>query len=209
MTTPTASRHRAAAGTAQSSAVDQSSERRDGVTLGTGRTPTAALAAAPLAVLVALLVLAAGVVGIRDALVAAGALSGSSWITSAAGTVDGLRAQPWMIPVGVVVAVIGLWWVLAALKPRKRTELELAARTGSWIRPDDVARLARTVADEVDGVVSASASAKRRSVTVTVTTTSRESSAIRAEVTEAVQARLAPLTAPPTVKVKARYVGET
>jgi len=43
-----------------------------------------------------------------------------------------------MIPVGVVLALVGVWWVLAALKPRRRA-LALQARSAVWIRPRDLA----------------------------------------------------------------------
>jgi len=172
-----------------------------------GRTPTAAPAAAPWAVLLALVVLALGVVGIRDALIAAGAFGGSSWTKNTANAIDGLTARTWMIPVGIGLAVLGLWWLLAALKPRKRTEISLSGTPGAWMRPGDLARLAQPTVENVDGVVSASTSATRRTVTVKATTTARDSAEVRTAVTEAVGDRLSAVGRAPRVKVKARYIG--
>ncbi len=57
-----------------------------------------------------------------------------------------------MIPVGVVLAPVGAWWVLAALKPRRRTALALQARSAVWIRPRDLAHLLAATAERVPGV---------------------------------------------------------
>jgi len=172
-----------------------------------GRTPTATPAAAPWAVLLALVVLALGVVGIRDALIAAGAFGGSSWTKNTANAIDGLTAHTWMIPAGIGLATLGLWWLLAALKPRKRTEISLSGTPGAWMRPGDLARLAQPTAENVEGVVSASTSATRRTVTVKATTTARDSAQVRTAVTDAVGDRLSALRRAPRVKVKARYIG--
>jgi copper chaperone CopZ len=172
-----------------------------------GRTPTAAPAAAPWAVLLALVVLALGVVGIRDALIAAGAFGGSSWTRNTANAIDGLTARTWMIPAGIGLAVLGLWWLLTALKPRKRTEISLSGTPGAWMRPGDLARLVQPTVENVEGVVSASTSATRRTVTVKATTTARDSTEVRTAVTDVVGDRLSALRRAPRVKVKARYIG--
>ncbi len=62
------------------------------------RTPTGAPAAAPWAILLALAVLALGVVGIRDALVTAGAVHGSFWTQDTANAIDGLTPRMWIVP---------------------------------------------------------------------------------------------------------------
>ena len=112
-----------------------------------------------------------------------------------------------MIPAGIGLAVLGLWWLLAALKPRKRTEISLSGTPGAWMRPGDLARLAQPTVENVEGVVSASTSATRRTVTVKATTTARDSAEVRTAVTEAVGDRLSVVGRAPRVKVKARYIG--
>lgn len=177
------------------------------VQITAGRTPTAAPAAAPWAVLVALAVIALGAIGIRDALLAAGAFGGTSWTKRAADTIDGLSPQTWMIPAGVALALLGLWWLCAALKPRRRTEIALSGQPGAWIRSSDLARLAQPTAENTDGVVSARVSAGRRRVTVKATITARDSAQIRAALTDAVEGRLTALQHAPKVKVNTRYSG--
>jgi len=222
MSTPTGPRHSANTKTTDPKTTDPSAADPTDTTAGeevdlesgaspveptAGRTPTATPAAAPWAVLLALVVLALGVVGIRDALVAAGAFGGSSWTKNTANAIDGLTARAWMIPAGIGLAVLGLWWLLAALKPRKRTEISLSGTPGAWMRPGDLARLVQPTVENVEGVVSASTSATRRTVTVKATTTARDSTEVRTAVTEAVGDRLSALRRAPRVKVKARYIG--
>jgi len=217
MSTPTGPRHSAHTKTTDPSTADPTDttareevDPESGVSPvepTAGRTPTATPAAAPWAVLLALVVLALGVVGIRDALVAAGAFGGSSWTKNTANAIDGLTARTWMIPAGIGLAVLGLWWLLAALKPRKRTEISLTGTPGAWMRPADLARLVQPTVENVEGVVSASTSATLRTVTVKATTTARDSAEVRTAVTEAVGDRLSALGRAPRVKVKARYIG--
>jgi len=217
MSTPTGPRHSTKTKTTDPSAADPT-DTTAGEEVGpdpgaapveptAGRTPTATPGAAPWAVLLALVVLALGVVGIRDALVAAGAFGGSSWTKNTANAIDGLTARTWMIPAGIGLAVLGLWWLLAALKPRKRTEISLSGTPGAWMRPADLARLVQPTVDNVEGVVSASTSATRRTVTVKATTTARDPAQVRTAVTDAVGDRLSALRRAPRVKVKARYIG--
>jgi len=172
--------------------------------LAQGRAPVAAPAAATVGVL---LLLGAGVVGVRDGAVGAGWLHGAYWTRSVAQHIDGLTAQVWMIPVGVVLALVGLWWVLAALKPRRRTALALQARSAVWIRPRDLAHLLAATAEGVPGVTHTSASANPRRVSVTVDTTSTDTTTVRAEVTDAVTTRMETLASTPRVRVTARTRG--
>jgi len=105
---------------------------------------------------------ALGVVGVRDGLVAAGALGGTPWITSAITNVNGLTPHTWMLPAGVVAVLVGVWWVLAALKRRRRTAVQLDADTAVWMRPLDLARVAEAAAEDVSTVESVRASGKRK-----------------------------------------------
>ena len=150
----------------------------------------------------AVLLVALGVIVIREALVVAGRVDGEPWIAPVVDSIDGLVPSPLVAAVGVVVALLGLWLVVIALGRRVRTRLDVTSSTGTTIGLNDAARLAASAADEVDRVLSARASATRRAVTVTVTTLEGDdvTDAVRAAVTE----RLAPLAQPLTVKVARR-----
>lgn len=150
----------------------------------------------------AVLVVALGVLVLREALVAAGTVQGEPWLAPAVDGADGITPSPLVVVAGVVLAVLGLWLVVVALGRRVRTRLDVTSSTGTTIGIADAARLAASAADEVDRVLSARASATRRSVTVTVTTLEGDdvTEAVRAAVTE----RLAPLAQPLPVKVVGR-----
>ena len=150
----------------------------------------------------AVLLVALGVIVIREALVAAGRVDGDPWIAPVVDSLDGVVPSVLVSVVGVVVALLGLWLVVVALGRRVRTRLDVTSSTGTTLGLDDAARLAASAADEVDLVLSARASATRRSVTVMVTTLEGDdvTDAVRAAVTE----RLAPLAQPLSVKVVSR-----
>ena len=132
--------------------------------LAAAKSPVGPGAIAALGLILAVGLLCLGAVGIHDALVPSGLVKGSSWIAATAAGLDGLSPAAWMVPAGLAVLAAGVWAMVTALRPRPRTAIALAARTGVFLRPRDVARLARTAAEDVDGVTSASASASRRTV---------------------------------------------
>lgn len=153
-------------------------------------------------ILLALCTLGLGVVAVHDGLVALGTLSGPAWLQAAVEAVRGTTPETWMVPVGVALALLGLWLALrVALGRRTRHEMRLRSRTAVSVEPRDVARLASTTAREVDGVLGAKSSAERRKVVVRVTTTGDPgvSEAVERAVTE----RLALIERAPSVRVRA------
>ncbi|GIG23667.1 hypothetical protein Cch01nite_43910 [Cellulomonas chitinilytica] len=150
----------------------------------------------------ALLVVALGVLVVREALVAGEVVDGEPWIPPVVDSADGIAPSAAVTAVGIVVALLGLWLVVIALGRRVRTRLPVTSSAGTTIGIGDVARLAASAADDVDAVLSARAAASRKSVTVTVTTLDGDdvADAVRAAVTE----RLAPLTTPLSIRVVTR-----
>ncbi|MET0788805.1 MAG: DUF6286 domain-containing protein [Cellulomonas sp.] len=140
-----------------------------------------------------------GVLVVREALVAAGAVDGEPWLAPVVDGADGVEPSALVSAVGVVLALLGLWLVVVALGRRVRTRLAVTSSAGTTIGIGDAARLAASAADDVDRVLSAKASATRRTVTVTVTTLEGDdvSDAVRAAVTD----RLSPLVQPLSVRV--------
>jgi len=173
-----------------------------GPVLGAGRTksPVRGASLATVGVLGGLILLAAGVIGVHDAVVASGAVQGQQWIAEWARSLGRLQPGGWLAMAAVVLLVIGLWLAYVALRPRPRAGVAVTASAGVFLRPKDVARLAADAADQVDGVLSASATGSSRTVVVRVRGTS---AAVEAEVTDAVRQRLQSLSRPPRVKVVA------
>ncbi|MDQ2826711.1 MAG: DUF6286 domain-containing protein [Actinomycetota bacterium] len=182
--------------------------RADLKPMAAAKTPVGSGVISLVGIVLALLLIALGVLGAQTALVAGGALTGSAWLTSAVTAVDGMRPALWMLPVGIVVALAGLVLMLTAVKPRSRTAVALSATTGVFLRPRDVARLAAAAGEDVDGVQDAQASASRTKVALRIMTTaedgSAEANAVADAVTSAVDQRLSALKKPVRVTVRAQ-----
>lgn len=170
-----------------------------------GRPPVAAPAAGYVGTLLAVLMMAAGAVALRDFAVAMGWLQGSPWTTAAIGTLDGLTCQGWMVPLGIVLALLGLWFSDAALRPRRLTGLAVPAASSVWIGPADLARLAAAAAETVPGVLSSRASANLRTIKVTADVTAADDPALKSAIVTAIGEAVNGWTAKtPRIKVRTR-----
>ncbi|WP_030441501.1 DUF6286 domain-containing protein [Actinoplanes subtropicus] len=165
------------------------------------RQPTGAGRIGVVGPVLATLLVAVGVVLLHDAVAEADNTPGRSWLAAFVDDINGLTAQWWMIPAGVAVALIGVWLIVTALRPRSRKTLAVASATGVHLRTSDIARLASAAADDVDGVLSAGSVAGRRTVTVTVES---DTAGIADQVHDAVAQRLAALADPVKVKIRVR-----
>ncbi|WP_432497589.1 DUF6286 domain-containing protein [Kineococcus gypseus] len=161
--------------------------------------PTGSGPVAVVGPVLALLTGALGAVLVRDAVVAARG-TGTAWLGTATDALVGARPAGWLVPAGLVVALLGLWLVVTALRRRTRDSLPLGGRAGAHLRTRDVARLATGAAEGVDGVLDASSTATRRRVRVSVTTTGAAGTADA--VSAAVAGALSAVTRPPRVLVR-------
>ena len=95
--------------------------------------PVAAPMASVCAVVLALGLIGAGAVAVRDVLVTTGAVAGSSWTVAGLARLDGLTAPGWMLPGGLARGVLGFVMLLVAVAPRRRTHrpARRSRRTGS------------------------------------------------------------------------------
>lgn len=82
-----------------------------------------------------------------------------------------------MVPAGAVALILGLWLVVVAVRPRRKTVVAVDAAGSVWMRPRDVARLASHAASCVPGVEVLNSAATRRKVTMYVGITGMESDA--------------------------------
>lgn len=168
--------------------------------LTVAKSPVGPGATAVVGLTLSILVVGVGVIGVHDALLRSGLAAGTEWIEKILAPLDGLAPAAWMVPAGLVLLVVGLWALQTALRPRPRTAIALAARTGVLLRPRDVAKLARSAAEDVDGVLSAKVTASRRTIGVTVRATS--AAGLDRRVTDAVTTRLSALAIQPRVRVR-------
>lgn len=169
------------------------------------KTPVGSGRVALAGMLVALLLLALALVLGRDALVAAGAVSGEPWLDAAAEWGDELQPPGWVLVASIGLLLLGAWLLWAALWPRAKTMLVLRAGTGVFFRPRDVARIAKNTALDGDGVTDASVRASRRRVDIQLVTTGGGSTAD--QVRDAVGERLQVLEPAPRVRVRTKTSG--
>ncbi|MEP7091405.1 MAG: hypothetical protein ABI776_15000 [Nocardioidaceae bacterium] len=170
--------------------------------VGTGPAPLVAQ-------LVALGLVALGVVGIQEALVRSGIVSATSWTSATISGVDGLRVATWALVLGVALVVAGLLLLPIVVKRRPRKTLTLAASTGVHIRTRDLARLCEHVVAGADAVTDVHAKAAARRVRVTATTVGppERNQAIADDVRSRLATTLDALERTPRLKVSVKNEG--
>lgn len=122
------------------------------------------------AILAALLLAAAGVAVIQQALVRLGVLTGDGWAVTTLTWLNGLTRGV-AVAVGIGVVLLGLIVIWFATTAGRSRESELPARTGLVIGHGDVAKMASAAARTVGGVLTAGTVASSRRVSVHVTST--------------------------------------
>ncbi|MFY2790162.1 DUF6286 domain-containing protein [Rhodococcus sp. MALMAid1271] len=178
------------------------------VTEKPSKKPVANPTAAVPAVLFALVLIGAGVVLGREALLDLGAIDGPDWVGPAARHLDGLTAQQWMLPAGIAAVVVGFILVFVAVRPRRRTHRALTEQD-VWLRKDDVVAVARAAALDNVGVDSASAKASNKKVTVSVSAVyGTDTTALKSSLVGSVDDALRPLASAPKVRTRVRTTGQ-
>ena len=173
--------------------------------------PPVGVGASPLVgQLVAVALVALGVVGVQALLSSTGAIAQQSWITGALDAVDGTASDaPVVLVVAVVALVLGLVVLPVAFKRRPRKSIELAAHTGVRLRTRDLSRVASAAIEGADGVTDAKVRATRRKLRVVVTSVASKER--NSALVEDVERRLAPtleaLESRPRLAVSVRNEG--
>lgn len=134
--------------------------------------PPVGVGASPLvAQLLAVGLVALGVVGVQDLLARTGVLAQEPWLDTALGAVDGVTSDsPWVLVGGVAAALVGLLLLPVPFRRRPRKALELRATTGVRLRTQDLSRLVRGSLEAVDGVTDVQVHSSGRSLKVTAAT---------------------------------------
>ncbi|MDQ3158001.1 MAG: alkaline shock response membrane anchor protein AmaP [Actinomycetota bacterium] len=150
--------------TATTSAPPTPSERMPAAKqpVGTGASPA-------YAVLLAVVLIALGVVGVQEGFVRSNAIDTASWTRTAVTKANDLDPADWMLAVFIALIILGLLVLVSVFKPRKRTSLALNSDTGVYLRPKDLGRIIEHAATDVDGVTDVQTAASRRRLNITVT----------------------------------------
>jgi hypothetical protein len=152
--------------------------------------------------LLGVLLVAIGLVGLRDGLVSADVMPGPSLVENGIKHLDGAQPQWWWVAVGVIAALLGLGLLALALLPRPASGIELGAATGVSLDYRGVRRIAAHAAEDVDGVLQVRVAGKRR-LRVRLTATERDER-IEQDVRAAVAEALSAAIRSPRVKVRIR-----
>jgi len=163
------------------------------------RSPRAGLVLTSWAFVLALVLLAVAVLAGQAAVVAARG-QGTSWFVSLVESVDGLGPETWVGVAGVLLALVGLWLLWQAVRPRPRTTQRLAASSGIHLRSADVARWVDATARDVPGVLDTRTSVNGRAVRVTVRSTG--SPDVLTDVRDVLDHQLSVLDRPPRLTVR-------
>lgn len=163
--------------------------------------PRRAAGAGYAGVLLALAVAGAGALALREAAVGFGRLGGSPWLPAAVDWLAEPKPVRFVAAAGVLAALAGVTCLVAAVRPRRRRCLKIAAGTAVFIDYADLARIVSSAALSVPGVLDARSSARRRSVSVRCAVAG-SGDQIRERVIDTVSAELAALAGQPRIKVR-------
>lgn len=120
------------------------------------------------AVLLALVLIGAGVVGVQDLFTTRRWIDGRPWLRMAIEHANHATPGGWALPGGILAVALGVLLLMAAAKPRRSTHHPVPGTTDVWVSPGAVAALAGRAARKVPGVVTARARYTRRRVQVRV-----------------------------------------
>jgi len=167
------------------------------------KAPLSTSAAQRNGVLFSLLLIALGVIGIREALIYTDVINGAYWIGDLFKRIDGLRIASWMLLAGVLLFVIGLHFIVTGLSRRKRLGWTVTATEPVFVTPTAATSTALAAARRVDGVLDVVAQAKPKRVTFSAKATATDDT-VRSSVEQAISGRFAALKDAPKTKVRLR-----
>lgn len=139
--------------------------------------------------LLAIALVALGVVGIQALAASQQWTREQSWITAVVDSLDGLEPTTGVLVVVSLAGVIGLVLLLTAIAPPRRSHRYAGGDDGAelWITADALAEVAADAADRADGVLTATARATRRGVRVTAVARGAEDKGRHGEIEKTVR----------------------
>lgn len=135
------------------------------------RAPLARHRAVAIGIIIALGLVAVGVIAVRDLAVTQGWATGEPWLAEGLRSLDGLEATDGILAVATVAALLGLLLMYAGIRPAARRHVASGEVDQLWSSPSALAEVARSAADRAPGVVSArTARARKGRVVIEVAT---------------------------------------
>lgn len=125
------------------------------------RAPMARHRAVAIGIVLALALVAVGVVAVRDLAVAQGWATGEPWLAGGLRSLDAMGTSA-VLTTATVAGVLGLLLVLAGLRPAGRRHVASGEVDQLWSNPSALAEVARSAADRAPGVLSARTARARK-----------------------------------------------
>ena len=122
-----------------------------------------------------------------------------AWLPPVFSWLGGAAVTTAAVAVGAVISLIGLWLIVSAVKPRRKTHIQVESPTSMWVRPVDIARKATATARTELGKVPVSSKATKKKIAVRVTDSRGPASQER--LTRNLSTQFARLRPQPTVSV--------
>ncbi|AKV59138.1 MULTISPECIES: Asp23/Gls24 family envelope stress response protein [Corynebacterium] len=124
----------------------------------------------------------------------------TSWLLPVFNTMASSLIDAKVVTLGIIIALVGLWFVITAFIPRARTHVRVDSPASIWVRPVDIARKATNAARAETGSTTVRSKANRKKLTVEVDDDGTGSTQER--VTSLLNGEFSRLQAPPAVAVK-------
>ncbi|RRR96897.1 DUF6286 domain-containing protein [Glycomyces terrestris] len=156
------------------------------------REPRRRPAAAWPAVLGAVLLAALAVLFAQHTAAERGWTAQPSWLREALAALHDREPSVWVLAAGVASALLGLWFLVAAFVPARRSHLSAEGPGDLWISPRAVEAMAADAAERAPGVLHAATELRRRRLKVKALLAPGHEAAV-ADILESVGDRLAGL----------------
>lgn len=124
----------------------------------------------------------------------------TSWLLPVFNTMASSLIDAKVVTLGIIIALVGLWFVITSFIPRARTHVRVDSPASIWVRPVDIARKATNAARAETGSTTVRSKANRKKLTVEVDDDGTGSTQER--VTSLLNGEFSRLQAPPAVAVK-------
>lgn len=136
---------------------------------GFGQEPRSNPRAKFLTLLIGLVLLVLAGVAIRDVyMIASTGSRESGWLVPVYNEIATADVTAGGVAIGVLVALIGLWLIVAAFKPRPHTHVKVSSKASVWMRPVDVARKSTATMQQEFGADDVRSRADRKRLSVQV-----------------------------------------
>lgn len=173
-----------------------------------GREPRAIASVRVLAVIFGIFLLALAAAAGIEAWIAWSDSPWASWFKPFFSAFSREELPRWLLILAVLSVLCGVFFLIAAFKPRRRTHWALRSSTISiWIRPVDVARACSAAAGRTPGVAAARSLVSKKKADV-VAHGDLEDVGLQERVAESVRSVLTPLPDPPRVSVVVERVAD-